>query len=34
LEPFTQKIFPLEHGVEAFEAHMSGKYPKVLIKCN
>lgn len=34
LKPFTQKILPLEHGVEAFEAHMSGKYPKVLIKCN
>ncbi len=34
LEPFTQKIFPLERGVEAFDAHMSGKYPKVLIKCN
>lgn len=34
LKPFTQKIFPLKSGVEAFEAHMSGKYPKVLIKCN
>ncbi|MED1440103.1 zinc-binding dehydrogenase [Aeribacillus composti] len=34
LKPFTQKIVPLEQGVEAFEAHISGKYPKVLIKCN
>ncbi|MCG7336290.1 alcohol dehydrogenase catalytic domain-containing protein [Sporosarcina sp. ACRSM] len=34
LRPFTQKIFPLDRGVDAFDAHMSGKYPKVLIKCN
>ncbi|MDT8860745.1 zinc-binding dehydrogenase [Alkalihalobacillus sp. MEB130] len=34
LEPFIQKVFPLTQGVEAFDAHMSGKYPKVLIKCD
>ena len=34
LKPFTQKIFPLEQGVEAFEAHLSGKYSKILIRCN
>ncbi|WP_102346156.1 zinc-dependent alcohol dehydrogenase [Bacillus sp. Marseille-P3661] len=34
LKPFTQKVFPLSQGVEAFEIHMSGKYPKVLIKCD
>lgn len=34
LEPLTQKIFPLSEGVEAFDAQLSGKYPKILIKCN
>ncbi|MEB3100559.1 zinc-dependent alcohol dehydrogenase [Ferviditalea candida] len=34
LKPFTQKIFPLDQGIEAFEAHVSGKYPKVLIQCS
>lgn len=34
LKPFTQKVFPLEQGEEAFAAHMSGKYTKVLIQCN
>jgi (R,R)-butanediol dehydrogenase/meso-butanediol dehydrogenase/diacetyl reductase/L-iditol 2-dehydrogenase len=34
LKAFTQKIFPLDQGVEAFEAHVSGKFTKILIKCN
>lgn len=34
LKPFTQHIFPIDQGEEAFAAHMSGKYPKVIIKCN
>ncbi|MCL1848691.1 MAG: alcohol dehydrogenase catalytic domain-containing protein [Clostridiales bacterium] len=34
LEPFTQKSFLLKDAVEAFECHMSGQYPKVLINCN
>lgn len=34
LQPFIQKIFPLDQGVEAFAAHVSGKYTKVLIQCS
>jgi (R,R)-butanediol dehydrogenase/meso-butanediol dehydrogenase/diacetyl reductase/L-iditol 2-dehydrogenase len=34
LKAFTQKIFPLDQGVEAFAAHISGKFTKILIKCN
>ena len=34
LEPFTQKSFYIDEAVEAFEAHISGKYPKILINCN
>lgn len=34
LKPFTQKVFPLAQGEEAFAAHVSGNYTKVLIQCN
>ncbi|RSL31457.1 alcohol dehydrogenase [Salibacterium salarium] len=34
LKPFIQKVFPLNQAEEAFDAHVSGKYPKVLIQCN
>jgi (R,R)-butanediol dehydrogenase/meso-butanediol dehydrogenase/diacetyl reductase/L-iditol 2-dehydrogenase len=34
LDVFTQQVFPLEQASEAFEAHLSGRYPKVLIRCN
>lgn len=34
LDDLTGVVFPLEQGVEAFAAHMSGKYPKVLVQCN
>lgn len=34
LDPFLQAIFPLEKITEAFECHMSGKYPKVVVLCN
>jgi (R,R)-butanediol dehydrogenase/meso-butanediol dehydrogenase/diacetyl reductase/L-iditol 2-dehydrogenase len=34
LEPFAAKVFPLDQAVEAYEAHVSGKWPKILVKCN
>ena len=34
LEPFIEKAFPLSDVAEAFDVHMSGAYPKVLIRCN
>jgi len=34
LEPFTQKSFYIDDGAEAFDCHMSGQYPKILINCN
>ncbi|MCL1848689.1 MAG: alcohol dehydrogenase catalytic domain-containing protein [Clostridiales bacterium] len=34
LEPFLQSIYPLEQIKEAFDMHMSGKYPKVIVNCN
>jgi len=34
LEEFTSAVFPLEQAVEAFDVHMTGKYPKVLIQPN
>jgi (R,R)-butanediol dehydrogenase/meso-butanediol dehydrogenase/diacetyl reductase/L-iditol 2-dehydrogenase len=32
--PFTTKIFPLDQAVEAYAAQVTGKYPKILVKCN
>jgi (R,R)-butanediol dehydrogenase/meso-butanediol dehydrogenase/diacetyl reductase/L-iditol 2-dehydrogenase len=34
LKPFTEKVFDLDDGVAAFDAQLSGKYPKIIIKCN
>jgi len=34
LEPFTQKSFFIDDAVEAFDCHISGQYPKILINCN
>jgi (R,R)-butanediol dehydrogenase/meso-butanediol dehydrogenase/diacetyl reductase len=34
LDALTAKVFDIDDAVAAFDAHMSGKYPKVLIKCN
>lgn len=34
LDKFTNKIFTIDQAEEAFEAQISGKYPKILIKCN
>lgn len=34
LDKFTNKIFTIDQAEEAFEAQVSGKYPKILIKCN
>ena len=34
LEDFTQQVFDIDDGEEAFAAHLSGKYPKILIRCN
>jgi L-iditol 2-dehydrogenase len=27
-------VFDLEDAAEAFEAHVSGKHPKIVIRCN
>ncbi len=34
LKPLTTKVFELEDAVAAFDAQVSGKYPKILIRCN
>ena len=34
LDPFLEAVYPLEKIKEAFDCHMSGKYPKVVICCN
>ena len=34
LVPLTTKVFELEDAVAAFDAQVSGKYPKILIRCN
>ncbi len=34
LSPLTTKVFELEDAVAAFDAQVSGKYPKILIRCN
>lgn len=34
LDALTSAVFDLDDGVAAFDAHLSGKHPKVLIRCN
>ncbi len=34
LEDFTSKIFDIDDAEEAFKAQISGKWPKILIRCN
>ena len=34
LAPLTAKVFELEDAVAAFDAQVSGEYPKILIRCN
>lgn len=34
LSELTRAVFPLEDAAEAFDVHVSGAYPKVLIRCN
>ena len=34
LAPLTAKVFELEDAVAAFDAQVTGKYPKILIRCN
>jgi (R,R)-butanediol dehydrogenase/meso-butanediol dehydrogenase/diacetyl reductase/L-iditol 2-dehydrogenase len=34
LDALTGTDFPLDDAVEAFAAHVSGRHPKVLIRCN
>lgn len=34
LEALTEKVFDIDDAEAAFEAQLSGKYPKILIKCN
>lgn len=34
VDELTQALFPLEQAAEAFATHVSGAYPKVIIRCN
>lgn len=34
LDPFLEAVFDLDQAAEAFEVHLSGRYPKVVIRCN
>jgi L-iditol 2-dehydrogenase len=34
LEAFARSVFPLDQAVEAFAEHLTGRHPKVLIRCN
>ena len=34
LDAFTSKVFDIDDAEAAFEAQISGKYPKILIRCN
>ncbi len=34
LAEFTEAVFDLDDAVAAFEAHVSGRHPKVVIRCN
>lgn len=34
LDALTQAVFPLEDAAEAFQVHLSGRYPKVVLQCN
>lgn len=34
LDELTQSVIELDNAAEAFEVHISGKYPKVVIRCN
>jgi L-iditol 2-dehydrogenase len=34
LTEFTEAVFDLDDAVAAFEAHVSGRHPKVVIRCN
>jgi len=34
LDDLTSKVFYIDDAAQAFEAQVSGKYPKILIQCN
>ena len=34
LDELTQAVFDLDDAVEAFKVHVSGKFPKVVLRCN
>ena len=34
LDPLTTKVFELEDAVAAFDAQVTGQYPKILLRCN
>jgi (R,R)-butanediol dehydrogenase/meso-butanediol dehydrogenase/diacetyl reductase/L-iditol 2-dehydrogenase len=34
LDELTQSVFDLEDAAAAFETHLSGRFPKVVIRCN
>lgn len=34
LDELTQAVYDIDDAVEAFEVHVSGRFPKVVLKCN
>ncbi len=34
LDAFTAQVFPLEEAEAAFSAHLTGRYPKILLRCS
>jgi len=34
LDDFTEAVYDLDDVQEAFEAHMSGRHAKILVRCN
>jgi len=34
VDELTATVYPIDQAVEAFEAHLSGRHPKVVIRCN
>ena len=34
LDPFLESVVDLDQAAEAFRVHLSGQYPKVVIRCN
>ncbi|MDR3364760.1 MAG: alcohol dehydrogenase catalytic domain-containing protein [Clostridiales Family XIII bacterium] len=34
LDDLTAQVFPIDEAKAAFEAHLSGKYPKIIVQCS